>query len=357
MKKPSKFVPDWLDRFVNYLETQNGQRVAICAFSIVSTLVLLALPGGIVAYIFGIPFIFFIPGFAVVRLFFWKGTNQETKFVLSIGISVVVVILLGLILVLTPIGLDSTTTRASLVIFTLVAVAIETYWLRSDRETAESQQPTQRTTKQPRADKVVVAMLATALVVSALSVSLIVTAKYPSRTYFALTDEDGMIISRASWLEGTNLTLLIHMKNGEDGTRNFTMLAYGINQGWVNTSYYATQTFGRVLQKGQVWNQTVLFSLSQAGFSRLDFDLYIQKGEEPPYLYGNLHLWVRVLLPWEVASVTGSSISSSTSPLMERIAVSRTATIEDERALAKLIVTVPTMSSTSRLVSKFNVNS
>jgi uncharacterized membrane protein len=357
MKKPSMFGPDWLDRVVNYLETQNGQRVAICAFSIVATLVLLVLPGGILAYVFGIPFMFFIPGFAVVRLFFWKGTNQEAKFVLSIGISVLVVILLGLTLVLTPIGLDSTTTRASLIVFTLAAVAVETYWLRSDRETAERQQATQRTTKRPRADKVVVAMLATALVVSAISLGLIVTAKYPSRTYFALTDEDGIIISNATWLEGTNLTLLLHMKNGEDGPRNFTMLAYGVSKGWVNTSYYATQTFGRALQKGQVWNQTVQFNLSQAGFSRLDFDLYIQKGQEPPYLYGNLHLWVRVLLPWEVSSVSGSSITSSASPLMDRIAVSRTATMADERAPAKLIMTVPTMSSTSRLVSKLNVNS
>jgi len=351
MKKPSKSEPDWLERFVNYLETQNGQRVAMCAFSIVATIVLAALPGGILAYVFGIPFMFFIPGFAVVRMFFWKGTTQEAKFVLSIGISVLVLILLGLILVLTPIGLDSTTTRASLVIFTLAAVAIETFWLRSDRGTTERQQVTQRAAKQPRADKVVVAMLATALVVSAISVGLIVTAKYPSRTYFALTDEDGMIISNASWVEGTNLTLLLHMKNGESGPRNFTMLAYGVSKGWVNTSYYATQTFGRVLQKGYVWNQTVSFNLTEAGFSRLDFDLYIQKGLEPPYLYGNLHLWVRVLLPWEVSSANSSSIASSESPFIDWIAVSRTATIADERALTMLIATVPMMSSTMRLVS------
>ncbi len=343
--------PDWLVRFVSYLETQNGQRVAICAFSIAATLVLLTLPGGALAYLFGIPFMFFIPGFALVRMFFWKGTTPEAKFVLSIGISIVVVILLGLILVLTPIGLDSTTTRSSLVIFALAAVAIETFWLRSDRETETSpQQITQRTTKQPRADKVVVAMLATALVVSAISLGLIVTAKYPSRTYFALTDEEGMIISNASWVEGTNLTLLLHMKNGESGDRNFTMLAYGVSKGWVNTSYYATQTYARVLEKGQLWNQTVSFNLTDAGFSRLDFDLYIQSGQEPPYLYGNLHLWVRVLLPWEASSATGSSIASSESPLIDMIAVSRTAAIADETALAMLITTVPTMSKTSRLV-------
>lgn len=353
MKKPSKSEPDWLERFANFLETQNGQRGGICLFSVVATLVLLVFPGNTLAYVFGIPFMFFVPGFAVVRMFFWKGTTQEAKFVLSIGISVLVVILLGLVLVLTPIGLDSATTRASLVMFALAAVAIETFWLPSDREIAGGQQTAQRTTKQPRADKVVVAMLATALIVSAISLGLIVTAKYPSRTYFALTDEDGMIISNASWMEGTNLTLLLHMKNGESGPRNFTMLAYGVSKGWVNTSYYTTQNYSRVLQKGQVWNQTVFFNLTNAGFSRLDFDLYIQNGLEPPYLYANLHLWVRVLLPWEVSSVSsvnGSSTTSSASPFIDRIAVSRTAAIADERALAMLIATVPMMSSTRKLV-------
>jgi hypothetical protein len=187
-------------------------------------------------------------------------------------------------------------------------------------------------------------MLATALVVSTISFGLIVTAEYPSRTYFALTDEEGKIISNASWLVNTNLTLLLHMKNGESSPRNFTMLAYGVSKGWVNTSY-ATQTYGRVLQKGQVWNQSVSFNLTNEGLSRFDFDLYIQKGPEPPYLYGNLHLWCRVLMPWEVASVNGSSMTSSASPLIDLIAVSRTATIADERALAMLIVTVPTMSN------------
>jgi uncharacterized membrane protein len=358
MKIPSKSEPDLLERFVTYLETQNGQRVGICAFSIVAVIVLMALPGGALAYVFGIPFMFFIPGFAVVKMFFWKGTTQEAKFVLSVGISVLVVILLGLILVLTPIGLDSTTTRASLIIFALAAVAIETFWLHSDRGTSGEQQVTRRSVKKIRADKVVVAMLATALVVSAISLGLIVTAKYPSRTYFALTDEDGKIISNASWVVGTNLTLLLHMKNGESGTRNFTILAYGVSKGWIETDYYATHTYGRVLQKGQVWNQTVSFNLINAGcFSRLDFDLYIQMGLEPPYLYGNLHLWVRVLLLSEASSVNGSSIASSPSPFIDRIAVSRTATIADERALAMLIATVPMMSSTRRLVSKFNVSS
>lgn len=280
-----------MERFLTYLETQNGQRIGICVFSVVATLVLLAFPGGLLAYAFGIPFMFFIPGFAVVRLFFWKGTSPEVKFVLSTGLSILVAIFLGLILVLTPIGLDSNTTRASLIIFALGTVAVETLWLNADRG-ATKDEVTQRVAKPVKLDKVVVAMLATALIVSAISLGLIVTAKYPSRTYFAVTDTNGMIVTNTTWTAGTDLSLLVHMKNGENGPRNFTMLAYGASSG-----FYTTQTFTKILQKNEVWNQTVSFNLTVVGYSRLDFDLYIQEGADPPNLYGNLHIWIRIASP------------------------------------------------------------
>jgi uncharacterized membrane protein len=288
MKKPSKPEPDWLDRFVNYLETQNGQRVSICAFSIVATLVLLAVPGGVLAYVFGIPFMFFVPGFAVVRMFFWKDNTPEARFVLSMGISLLVVVLLGLLLVLTPIGLDQNTTRASLIVFSLAAVASETFWLRADRGVSEKQAP-QRSAKPMVLDIVVVAMLATALIVSAISLGLIVTAKYPSRTYFAVTDESGHVLANTTLIEGTNLTLVVHIKNGEDGERNFTLASYKIIPG-----SYTAQNFSRTLNKNELWDQAISFNLTPAGYQRLDFDLYIQKGSELPYHYGNLHIWLVV---------------------------------------------------------------
>jgi uncharacterized membrane protein len=288
MKKPSKSEPDWLERFVNYLETQNGQRVAICAFSIVATLVLLALPGSVLAYIFGIPFMFFVPGFAVVRMFFWKGNTPEARFVLSMGISILVVVMLGLLLALTPIGLDQNTTRASLIVFTLAAVASETFWLRADRGVSDKQAP-QRTAKPMVLDLVVIVMLATALVVSAISLGLIVTAKYPSRTYFAVTDASGHVLMNTTLVGPTNITFVVHIKNGEDGQRDFTLVSYKFIPG-----SYTAQSFNRTLNKNELWDQTVTFNLTYAGYQRVDFDLYIQKGSELPYHYGNLHIWLFV---------------------------------------------------------------
>ena len=276
---------------LSFLETQNGQRSAIIAFSLVATAVLVLFPGDLLAYVFGVPLMFFIPGFAVVRLFFRKGTPAEARFVLSMGLSLLVVILLGLALVLTPVGLTTDSTRASLIVFTLAAVAIETFWLRADRPGTENG-PEEKSTPPERMDKVVAAMLATALVVSGISLGLIVTADRPSRTYFALTDSNGMVVANTTYYVGQNITLIAHTMNGEDGGRTFIMSAYGLD------SYdFSTQTFNRTLERNEVWNQTVVFNLTLAGYFRLDFDLYIAEGDLPPYLYGNLHLWIRVLGP------------------------------------------------------------
>lgn len=274
-----------LERTIRFLETNNGQRTAVIGYSLLATLVLLVFPGTWAALAFGIPYIFFVPGFAVVRLFFWKGTSLEARFVLSLGLSVLTAIFLGLFLVLTPIGLDSDTTRASLILFTLAAVAAEVFW-----RPAPAGEKTDAPTSEPfKVDKVVAAMLGTALVVSAISLGLIVTADYPSRTYFAMTDEYGSADINTTRLVNHTLTLVVEMHNGEDGPSTFMLHAYG----W-NTTIYGSQWLNFTLEEGETVNQTYEFDLDSTGVWRVDFDLYITEAGQPQYLYGNLHLWFSV---------------------------------------------------------------
>ncbi len=251
-----------------------------------ATLVLLALPGTWAAMAFGIPYMFFVPGFAVVRLVFWKGTSLEARFVLSLGLSILVIIFLGLFLVLTPIGLYSDSTRASLILFTVAVVALEVFWKPAPEERA---MPEAEDEKPFKVDKVVAAMLGTALVVAAISLGLIVTAEYPSRTYFAMTDENGSADINTTRDIGSTITLVIEMHNGEDGPRTFTLVAYG----W-NTSLYGTHWYNYTLEKGETVNQTVTYQLDTSGIWRLDFDLYIQEQGQVAFFYGNLHLWFSV---------------------------------------------------------------
>jgi uncharacterized membrane protein len=274
---------------VSFLKTENGQRLSIISFSLVATLVLVLLPGTAAAYVFGLPYLFFIPGFAVVRLFFWKGTSEEAKFVLSLGLSILVLIFLGLFLVLTPIGLTADTTRASLIVFALGAVAFDFLWKRPEvkekgkaKKKAEDALP-----KTVKLDKVVAAMLGTALVVSAISLGLIVTAKYPSRTYFALTDENGSADINTTRTINSTLSLVVHMHNGESKQCAFRLVV-------VNQTFFPTQNYSRLLDKGEDWNQSVNISLVYYGDFTVNFNLYIQPDGGAEYFYGNLHIWVSV---------------------------------------------------------------
>ncbi len=279
--------PDTLNRIVSFLETHNGQRIAIALFSVVATLVLVLLPGTAAAYAFGLPYMFFVPGFAVVRLFFWKGTSLEARFVLSLGISILVIIFLGLFLVLTPIGLDSNTTRVSLIVFALAAVAAEMVKNRDAKDEPEQKAPDEHI--EPfKFDKVVAAMIGTALVVSGVCLALIITAEYPSRTYFAMT-EDGSAKINSTRVLGSNITLTIEMHNGEDGPRHFSMAAYC----W-NDTHWGTRWYNYTMEEGDTQFVNVTFHLDQAGVWRFDFDLYIQEEGQAEYLYGNLHVWLSV---------------------------------------------------------------
>lgn len=279
--------PDALNRIVDFLETHNGQRVSIALFSVVATVVLVLFPGTGAAYAFGLPYMFFIPGFAVVRLFFWRGTSLEARFVLSLGISILVIIFLGLFLVLTPIGLDSNTSRLSLIVFALAAVAAEMLKNRNAKDEPE-QKATDEHIEPFKFDKVVAAMIGTALVVSGVCLALIITAEYPSRTYFAMT-EDGSAKINTTRVLGTNITLTIEMHNGEDGPRHFAMAAYC----W-NDTHWGTRWYNYTMDEGDTRFINVTFDLDLPGVWRFDFDLYIQEQGQAEYLYGNLHVWLSV---------------------------------------------------------------
>jgi uncharacterized membrane protein len=284
-----------LDSVARFLESHNGQRISICVYSVLATVVLLAYPGTTAALALGIPYLFFVPGFALVRLVFWKNTSLEAKFVLSMGLSILVVILLGLLLVLTPIGLNSDTTRSSMILFSLGAVAVEFFvWPANRGEEKAPEQRERKVKEEPfKFDKVVVAMLGTALVVSAISLGLIITAEYPSRTYYAMTDESGSANINTTYDLGTNLTLRIEMHNGEDGPRTFMLYAYGAN----DTTVFAEQRFNFTMASGDTVNQTVTFSLDDPGVFRLVFLLYIQEEGHEMYMYSEnpVQLWIEVL--------------------------------------------------------------
>jgi uncharacterized membrane protein len=281
---------------LRFMETHNGQRIAICIYSVLATLVLLLYPGTSAALVFGIPYLFFVPGFALVRLVFWRDTSLEAKFVLSLGLSILAVILLGLVLVLTPIGLNTDTTRASLIMFSLGAVALEVFvWPASRWDDKAEEVPKERKVKEEpfKVDKVVAAMLGTALVVSAVSLGLIITAEYPSTTYYAITDEAGSANIETRYWVDSNVTLIVEMHNGEDGPRLFSIRAYAID----NVTIIGERWFNATLDEGETTNISMTFTFDTTGIYRIVFPLYIQEEGHEEYLYSEnpVQLWIEVV--------------------------------------------------------------
>jgi uncharacterized protein YxeA len=131
-------------------------------------------------------------------------------------------------------------------------------------------------------------MLVTAVAISVISIGLIVTADYPSRTYFAVTDDTGSADINTTRNINSTLNLTLYAKNGEDGQRTFRIVAH-------NETISYLQNYTRVLEKGDIWEQEVGLDLVYFGQFRIDFDLYIQKQGSPEYFYGNLHLWIEVV--------------------------------------------------------------
>jgi len=271
---------------VGFLKTDNGQRLAIILFSLVATLVMAAFPGSVGAIALGMPYIFFIPGFALVRVFFWKGTSPEARLVLSLGMSVLVVIFLALALVFT-IGLRNDTTRASMIVFTLSAVALDLFWKRPKDKEQATKPAEESLPKTVKLDKVVATMLGTALVISAISLGLIITADYPSRTFFAVTDEFGSADINTTREINTTLSVLVEVKNGEGVPIHFRFHVH--NESWDIDRWVTNE-----LSDGESWKDFVNIDLIYYGVVKIDFDLYIIEEGQPEYFYGNLHLWVTV---------------------------------------------------------------
>ena len=112
--------------------------IIILIWSIVTVIFVFILPdGNLVRIIFGIPILIFVPGYALVSALWPKNRrNQLTdlddnfeRVALSFGLSIVLVALVGLVLALTPAGINLATTLFT--IFSLIIIlSIVAYYRR-----------------------------------------------------------------------------------------------------------------------------------------------------------------------------------------------------------------------------------
>jgi uncharacterized membrane protein len=115
--------------YLGFWERNLGLYLAVAA-SLLTLLAIYALPGQFpfvaVRWVLGSVFVLFIPGYVTVEALFPKGQELDgiERFALSVGLSLAVVPLIGLLLNYTPWGIRLDPIVTSLIIFTIALTAV-----------------------------------------------------------------------------------------------------------------------------------------------------------------------------------------------------------------------------------------
>ena len=104
--------------------------IVVNALAVSTVLVTVLFPLEILRIVLGLPFVLFFPGFTLISALFPKREwmNNIERVVLSFGISIATVTLIGLILNFTPWGLRIEAVLYSLASFTIITSVIA--WIR-----------------------------------------------------------------------------------------------------------------------------------------------------------------------------------------------------------------------------------
>ena len=111
--------------------------IPVNLLSILLILIITFFPSNVLRIILGLPFIFFSPGYITVAFLFPKKNSLSIieRIALSIGLSIVIVTLIGFGLSYSPWGIDLYPVLVSITIFTIVASAL--VWYRRHKVSGE----------------------------------------------------------------------------------------------------------------------------------------------------------------------------------------------------------------------------
>jgi len=265
-----------------------------------------------VGSLLAIALVLFVPGYAIVSAIFPRGAtiSWAARIALSLGLSISVVPLLGLILNFTPWGIRFAPIAVMLAIFT-VGVGTGAYWRRMrlppDRRLSLNVILAVPDWKQYGAlDKGLTVALAASIVVAGGTLAYVVLTPLPGEifTEFYILGPGG----NASGYP-TNLTVngtggvIIGVVNHEAATLNYTTrvdlvgvrIVYNATARFndtVEVNRTTWSSFAVTLADGQNWTQPYTFRITATGLWKVQFLLF--KDGDFSSAYRELHLYVRV---------------------------------------------------------------
>jgi len=277
--------PYWLSR----LKMENDL-LLINVLGVLLVLAIVLFPESFVRTVIGLPFLLFFPGYALICALFpkKKDLDEIERVALSIGLSITVVPLIGLVLSYTPFGIRLYPILVSMFFFTFLLSLATSYRRKSvslkDRFAPSLSVP--RLGKLNRADKVLSVGLIAGVVISGGLITTFANTPKERFTEFYVLGPGGKV-------EGypTNLTLggegkvILGVINHEYEEVNYSIVVK------LDNETIATMDSIK-LKHEEKWEQNVTFTPDKTGEKmKLGFLLYRDGIGES---YRELHLWIRV---------------------------------------------------------------
>ena len=250
------------------------------------------------------------PGYAVLALLFpgAKELSWAERLVLSVATSLVVLLLVGLVLNLTPFGIRFTPIVATLVVFTIL-VDLAAYWRRmhlspSDRLSATLDLRFPDWPEARALDKALAGVLVASILLALITTVFVVTVPRPRERYteFYLLGPGGNASGYPTGLAvSETASVIIGMANHEAVSMNYTVRVDLVGvQVVYNTSTNANETIelnrttwswlNVSIPDGASWTQAYAFAIQSVGLWKVQF-LLSENGRPANQ---NLQLLIRV---------------------------------------------------------------
>ena len=276
------------------IRTQN-ELLLLNIMAVLLIIVIAFFPSSALRIVLGLPLVLFFPGYTLIAALFPRTNDLSSieRVALSVGLSIVVVPLIGLILNYTPWGLKLYPILISLIIFILATSALAWYRRRKlaevDRFTVSFNLSLAPWRGQGSIDKVLSIILIVAILGAIGTLSYVIAAPKVSERFTEL-----YILGPEGKTEGYPKELVV----GEEAkvivgiiNREHKTVSYRVE---VRIDGVRNNEVGLlVLEHDEKWEEVVSFTPERVGDNqKVEFVLY-KKGEGEPYLEP-LHLWINV---------------------------------------------------------------
>jgi len=274
--------------------------------------------------IFAVPVILFIPGYVLIAALFpeKKSIDGIERFALSVGLSIAVVPLIGLVLNYTPFGIRLDPIVSALVIFILLMMILTVYRRASVSEEErftvpfEQVKPALKTEFFPKngskLDKALSWILIAAIVIAAVTTVYVIAFPKDGEkfTEFYILGADKMADNYPEkFFAGTEQFVWVGIGNHEYRDVIYTVETLLLNAEWDSVTNTSVIHSSKVLDRFSVdvadnstYLQTYNFTVYDTGYNRLEFLLYNETvpdigasaEDKMAAAYRDLHLWIKV---------------------------------------------------------------